>query len=54
MLGHRRESDRATGVASFMVTAGKSIVTVGRYHDDLVREGGAWRFHRRVAVGDAT
>lgn len=28
---------------------GWSIQLVGRYHDTLHREGGTWRFHRRVA-----
>jgi hypothetical protein len=23
---------------------------VGRYHDTLHRDGGSWRFHRRVAT----
>jgi hypothetical protein len=26
-----------------------SIQLVGRYHDTLHRDGGSWRFHRRVA-----
>jgi SnoaL-like domain len=29
--------------------AGWSIQLVGRYHDVLHNDGGAWRFHRRVA-----
>jgi SnoaL-like domain len=29
---------------------GWSIQLVGRYHDTLHRDGGTWRFHRRVAV----
>lgn len=29
---------------------GISIATIGRYHDELVREGGRWRFARRVVV----
>jgi len=33
-----------------------SIATIGRYHDELVRQGGRWRFARRVVVmaGEAT
>ena len=30
--------------------AGWAIQLVGRYHDTLHRDGGTWRFHRRVAV----
>jgi hypothetical protein len=26
------------------------IQLVGRYHDTLHRDGGTWRFHRRVAT----
>ncbi len=48
------DGDIATGVASFMAVAKGAFVTVGRYHDDLVRVAGAWRIRRRVAVGDAT
>lgn len=29
---------------------GISIATIGRYHDELVRQGGRWRFARRVVV----
>jgi len=29
--------------------AGWSVQLVGRYHDVLHADGGAWRFHRRVA-----
>jgi hypothetical protein len=46
--------DVATGIASFMGVAKGAFVTVGRYHDDLVRVDGAWRILRRVAVGDPT
>ena len=46
------DGDVATGIASFLVVAKGAIVTVGRYHDDLVRVDGAWRIRRRVAVGD--
>lgn len=33
-----------------------TIATIGRYHDELVRQGGRWRFARRVVVmaGEAT
>ena len=33
-----------------------TIATIGRYHDELVREDGRWRFARRVVVmaGEAT
>jgi uncharacterized protein (TIGR02246 family) len=48
------DDDVATGVASFIVVAKGAVVTVGRYHDDLVRADGAWRIRRRVAVGDPT
>jgi hypothetical protein len=30
--------------------AGWAVQLVGRYHDTLHRDGGAWRFHRRVAT----
>jgi uncharacterized protein (TIGR02246 family) len=29
---------------------GISIATIGRYHDELVRQGGRWRFARRSVV----
>ena len=29
---------------------GVSIATIGRYHDELVKQGGRWRFARRVVV----
>ena len=48
------DGDVATGIASFMAVAKGAFVTVGRYHDDLVRVDGAWRIRRRVAVGDPT
>ena len=48
------DGDVATGIASFLAVAKGAIVTVGRYHDDLVRVDGTWRLRRRVAVGDAT
>jgi len=48
------DDDVATGIASFIVVAKGAVVTVGRYHDDLVRADGVWRIRRRVAVGDAT
>ena len=41
-------------MASFLVVAKGAVVTVGRYHDDLVRADGVWRIRRRVAVADAT
>lgn len=33
-----------------------SIATIGRYHDEVVRQGGRWRIARRVVVmaGEAT
>ena len=33
-----------------------TIATIGRYHDELVRQAGRWRFARRVVVmaGEAT
>jgi uncharacterized protein (TIGR02246 family) len=48
------DGDRATGTATFIVTAGTAIVTVGRYDDELARVGGEWRFVRRVAHSDPT
>ena len=30
--------------------AGWAIQMVGRYHDTLLHDGAAWRFHRRTAV----
>jgi hypothetical protein len=30
--------------------SGWAIQLVGRYHDTLRRDGGTWRFHRRVAT----
>jgi ketosteroid isomerase-like protein len=33
-----------------MGKAGWAVQLVGRYHDTLHRDGGTWRFHRRVAV----
>jgi uncharacterized protein (TIGR02246 family) len=29
---------------------GISVATIGRYHDELVRQAGRWRFARRVVV----
>ena len=51
-LAYDIDGDRATGVASFLVTAGTAIVTVGRYQDELRRVDGTWRFVRRVAESD--
>jgi uncharacterized protein (TIGR02246 family) len=51
-LAYDVDGDRATGIASFIVTAGTAIVTVGRYHDELTRIDGAWRIVRRVAESD--
>lgn len=46
--------DRAlawTDLSAFATTEqGISIATIGRYHDELVREGGRWRFKRRTVV----
>ena len=46
--------DEATAVSDVIFVllgkAGWSIQLVGRYHDTLHRDGGTWRFHRRVAV----
>ena len=46
--------DEATAVSDVIfILLGKggwSIQLVGRYHDTLHRDGGTWRFHRRVAV----
>jgi uncharacterized protein (TIGR02246 family) len=53
-LAYDVDGDRATGIATFIVTAGTAIVTVGRYHDELARVAGAWRFVRRVAHSDPT
>ena len=29
---------------------GISVATIGRYHDEVVRQGGRWRFARRAVV----
>jgi SnoaL-like domain len=46
--------DEATAVSDVIFIllgkAGWAIQLVGRYHDTLHRDGGTWRFHRRVAV----
>ena len=46
--------DRArawTDLSAFATTdEGISIATIGRYHDELVRQDGRWRFARRVVV----
>ena len=46
--------DEATAVSDVIFVllgkAGWSIQVVGRYHDTLHRDGGTWRFHRRVAT----
>ena len=47
-------SDEATAISDVVfILQGKSgwaIQLVGRYHDTLHRDGGTWRFHRRVAT----
>ena len=47
-------NDEATAVSDVVfILQGKSgwaIQLVGRYHDTLHRDGGSWRFHRRVAA----
>ena len=47
-------SDEATAISDVVfILQGKSgwaIQLVGRYHDTLHRDGGSWRFHRRVAA----
>ena len=47
-------SDDATAISDVVfILQGKSgwaIQLVGRYHDTLHRDGGSWRFHRRVAA----
>ena len=46
--------DEATAVSDVIFVllgkAGWSIQLVGRYQDTLHRDGGTWRFHRRVAT----
>lgn len=46
--------DRAlawTDLSAFASTKdGISIATIGRYHDELVRQGGRWRIAKRVVV----
>ena len=46
--------DEATAVSDVIFIllgkAGWAIQLVGRYHDTLHRDGGTWRFHRRVAT----
>ena len=44
------EGVRATIAAYTQGKAGWAIQLVGRYHDTLHRDGGTWRFHRRVAT----
>ena len=47
-------SDEAEAMSDVVfILQGKSgwaIQLVGRYHDTLHRDGGSWRFHRRVAA----
>jgi SnoaL-like domain len=47
-------SDEAEAVSDVVfILLGKdgwSVQLVGRYHDTLHRDGGTWRFHRRVAT----
>lgn len=47
-----RDRARAWTDLSALATSesGISIATIGRYHDELVRENGRWRFARRVVV----
>jgi ketosteroid isomerase-like protein len=49
-----RSSDEADAVSDVVLIApgkaGWAIQLVGRYSDTLHRDGGTWRFHRRVAT----
>jgi hypothetical protein len=49
-----RGNDEAEAISDVVfILQGKSgwaIQLVGRYHDTLHRDGGTWRFHRRVAT----
>jgi hypothetical protein len=49
-----RGNDEAEAISDVVfILLGKSgwaIQLVGRYHDTLHRDGGTWRFHRRVAT----
>ena len=49
-----KDTDRAiawTDLSAFSSSKdGISIATIGRYHDELVKQGGRWRFARRVVV----
>jgi hypothetical protein len=45
------EASAVSDVIFILLGKGRwSIQLVGRYHDTLHRDGGTWRFHRRVAV----
>ena len=46
------EEARAVSDVVFLLQgkAGWSVQLVGRYHDHFHHDGGAWRFHRRVAT----
>jgi ketosteroid isomerase-like protein len=50
----RRSADEADAVSDVVFiapgTGGWSIQLVGRYRDTLHRDGGTWRFHRRVVA----
>lgn len=52
--------DRAlvwTDLSAFATTQdGISVATIGRYHDELVKQSGRWRIARRIVVmaGEAT
>jgi SnoaL-like domain len=47
-------SDEAEAISDVIFilkgASGWAIQLVGRYHDTLHRDGGTWRFHRRVAA----
>jgi SnoaL-like domain len=49
-----RDNDEAEAISDVVfILQGKSgwaIQLVGRYHDTLHRDGGTWRFHRRMAT----
>ena len=49
-LGHDRARAWTDLSAFASAKDGISIATIGRYHDELVREGSRWRFARRAVV----
>lgn len=46
------DGDKAACRASVLVFSNRSVVTSGRYEDDLVRVDGSWRLARRTFTPD--